>query len=145
VVKYEGRRWRRRGGEGGVRGKGLKTRKLIILSAALAAILIAALSIHEINANREVVRFIEGRIINHLKDRLGPRPEALSGTRIKNISIEKNAYGCKFYKIEGIADFAGKAGQHTKRPFKCVVIESGPPPHKFLDFTYTDNGEKILD
>lgn len=123
----------------------MKTRKLIIISTASAAILIAAVSIYEIHVNREIVRFVEGRIINHLKARPGPRPEALSGTRIKNISVEKNAYGCKFYKIDGIADFAGQAGQHLKRPFKCVVIESGPPPHKFLDFTYTDNGEKILD
>jgi hypothetical protein len=128
-----------------VRGKALKTRKLIVISAAFAALLIAALSMHEMNVNREVVRFIEGRIINHLKDRPGPRPEAFTGTRIKNISIEKNAYGCKFYKIEGIADFACKSGQRIKRPFKCVVIESGPPPHKFLDLTYTDDGEKILD
>jgi hypothetical protein len=123
----------------------LKTRKLIVISAALAALLIAALSMHEINLNHEVVRFIEDRIIDHLKERPGLEPQALSGTRIKNISIEKNAYGCKFYKIEGIADFAGQAGQRIKRPFKCVVIESGPPPHKFLDLTYTDDGEKILD
>jgi hypothetical protein len=123
----------------------LKTRKLMIISAALAAILIAALSMHEINVNREVVSFIEGRIINHLKARPGSLTETLTGTRIRNISIEKNAYGCKFYKIDGIADFACKSGQRIKRPFTCVVIESGPPPHKFLDLTYTDDGEKILD
>ncbi len=127
--------------EGGV----LKARKFIIISAVSAAILIAAVSIHEIYVNREIVRFVEGRIINHLKSRAGTEPESLSGTRIKNISIEKNTYGCKFYKIDGEADFAGKAGHHLKRPFSCVVIESGPPPHRFLDFTFTDSGEKILE
>ena len=84
----------------------MKTRKFIIISVASAALLIAAVSIHEIHVNHEIVRFVEGRIINHLKARAGGEPEALSATRIKNISIEKNAYGCKFYKIDGEADFA---------------------------------------
>jgi len=107
--------------------------------------LIAAVSIHAINVNHEIVKFVEGRIINHLKDRPGTEPESLLGTRIKKISIEKNTYGCKFYKIDGEADFASKTGHHLKRPFRCVVIESGPPPHRFLDLTFTDNGEKILE
>lgn len=123
----------------------MKTRKFIITSVASAALLIAAVSIHEIHVNREIVRFVEGRIINHLKARVGTVPEALSGTRIKNISVEENAYGCKFYKITGEAGFATKTGYHRKRPFKCVVIESYPPPHRFLDFTFTDDGGKILD
>jgi hypothetical protein len=127
------------------RGGILNARKLIIISAISAAILIAAISIHEINVNHDIVRFIKGRIIKHLKNQGGTGPEALSGTRIKIISVEKNAYGCKFYKIDGEADFAVKTGQHRKRPFRCIVIESGPPPHRFLDFTYTDNGEKILE
>ncbi|MGC2423887.1 MAG: hypothetical protein WA666_05985 [Nitrospirota bacterium] len=123
----------------------MKTRKFIIISVASAAILIAAVSLYEIHVNQEIVRFVEGRIINHLKGRATAEPEALSGTRIKIISVEKNAYGCKFYKIEGVADVATKTGNHRKRPFKCVVIESSPPPHRFLDFTFTDDGEKILD
>ncbi len=106
--------------------------------------MIAALSLHEIHVNHEIVRFVEGRIINHLKSRAGTEPESLLGTRIKTISIEKNTYGCKFYKIDGEADFAA-TGHHIKRPFRCVVIESGPPPHRFLDLTFTDSGEKILE
>lgn len=123
----------------------MKARKVVAILAFSAVVLIAAISIHEIHVNHEIVRFIKGRIINHLKDRPGGEPEVLSGMRIKIISIEKNAYGCKFYKIDGEADLAAKTGYHRKRPFRCVVIESGPPPHRFLNLTYTDDGEKILE